>query len=220
MLLFIIEIGVQMQDEVGWGRKEFFFFKTYLLGAPVTVTDILALLQPLKDLGSSSLLFLKLLHLQRLTTTAGLLAQALKRLLDELDILDAKLLTDNGQVTDRVNVTLDVNDFSIVEATDHLEDGIDSTDVRQESVTQTSTSRGTTGQTSNIVDGQVGGNLGLGLVLVNQPVEALIGNDDTGLFGVDGSIREVGRVTKGGLGDGLEERRLSDVGKTNLNHGE
>jgi hypothetical protein len=52
--------------------------------------------------------------------------------------------------------------------------------------------------------------------LLAEPVEPLIGNDDTGLFWVDGGIREVGRVTQGGLGDGLEECRLADVGKTNL----
>lgn len=52
--------------------------------------------------------------------------------------------------------------------------------------------------------------------MVAEPVIPIIGNDDTGLLGLNGGIGEIGRVTKGGLGDGLEERRLADVGKTNL----
>jgi hypothetical protein len=194
------------------GRKVF----TYLFGAPVTVTDVLALLQPVKDLGSSSLLLLEFLHLKGLATTASLLAQGLEGLLDELHILDTELLANDSQITNGVDITLDVDNLGIIEAANHLEDGIDSTNVRQERVTQTSTSRGTTGETGNIVHGQVGGNLRLGLVVVDEPVVPVIGNNDTGLLGVNGGIGEVGRVTQRRLGDGLEESRFADVGKTNL----
>lgn len=109
-----------------------------------------------------------------------------------------------------------MDNLSIIEATNDLEDSIDGTDVRQESVTETGTGGGTTGQTGDIIDGQVGGNLRLGLVVLAKPVEAVIGDNDTRLFGVNGSIGEVGRVTKGRLGNGLEERGLADVGETNL----
>jgi len=128
---------------------------TYLLGTPVLVTDVLAILKQGKNLLDSSFLLLELLHLKRLTATASLLLQVLKSLLDELDILDAELLADNLEITDGVDVTLDVDNLGIIETSDDLEDGIDGADVRQESVTETSTSRGTTGQTSDIVDGLV-----------------------------------------------------------------
>ena len=62
----------------------------------------------------------------------------------------------------------------------------------------------------------MGRNLGLGLVLLAEPVEAVIRDDDTGLFGVDGSVGEVGRVTKVALGNGLEQRRFTYVGETDL----
>lgn len=180
------------------------------------MTDVLARLQPLENTTSGGLLLLQLLHLQRLATTASLLAESLESLLDELDILDAQLLADDGQVADGVDIALDVDNLGVIEATNHLENGIDGTNVRQEGVTETSTSRGTAGQTSNIVDGQVGGHNGLGLVVIDKPVESLIGDDDTSLLGVNGGIRKVGRVTKGGLGDRLEERGLANVGETNL----
>ena len=128
---------------------------TYLLGTPVLVTDVLAILKQGKNLLDGSFLLLELLHLKRLTATASLLLQVLKSLLDELDILDAELLADNLEITDGVDVTLDVDNLGIIETSDDLEDGIDGADVRQESVTETSTSRGTTGQTSDIVDGLV-----------------------------------------------------------------
>jgi hypothetical protein len=88
--------------------------------------------------------------------------------------------------------------------------------VGKESISQTSTSRGTAGQTGDIIHGQVGGNLRLGLVVFAKPVESLIRDDDTSLFGVDSGIGEVGRVTQRRLGDGLEERRLADIGQTDL----
>lgn len=53
-----------------------------------------------------------------------------------------------------------MDDLGIVEAADDLEEGIDGPDVGQESVTKTSTGRGTTGKTGDIVDGQVSGDLG------------------------------------------------------------
>lgn len=181
-------------------RKNF----TYLLGRPFTITDVLARLEPLQDRGSSGLVLLHFLHLQGLATAAGLLVQGLERLLDELDILDTQLLADDGQIANGIDITLDVNDLGIVEAADDLEDGVDGTNVRQEGVTQTRTRGSTAGQTGNIVHGQVGGHLGLGLVVVTEPVEALVGNDDAGLLGVNGGIGEVGRVTQRRLGDGLE----------------
>ena len=189
---------------------------TYLLGTPVALAHILTGLEVLNDLLDSGLLHEEVLHLERLATATGLLLVVFERLLSELDVLDAKLVADDFQITDGVDITLDVDDLGIVEATDDLEDGIDGANVRQEGVAETSTSGGTTGQTSNVIDSEVSRNLGLGLVLLAEPVEALIGNNDTGLFGVDSSVGEVGRVTKVALGNGLEQRRFTYVGETDL----
>jgi hypothetical protein len=131
---------------------------TYLLGTPVLVTNVLALLKESKNLLDGSFLLLELLHLEGLTTTASLLLDVLESLLSELDILDAELLADDLEITDGVDITLDVDNLGIIETSDDLEDGIDGADVGQESVTETGTSRGTTGQTSNVVNGLVSGN--------------------------------------------------------------
>jgi hypothetical protein len=190
--------------------------KTYLLGSPVTLADVVSIFQELKHLGDSGLLLFQLLHLKRLSTAPCLLVQVLECLFNKLDILDPQLLADDVQITDGIDITLDVDDLSVIEASDDLEDGIHSTNVGKESISQTSTSRGTTGQTGNIIHGQVGGNLRLGLVVFAKPVEPLIRHDDTSLFRIDRGIGEVGRVTQRRLGDGLEERRLANVGQTDL----
>jgi len=130
---------------------------TYLLGAPVLVTNVLAVLKESKNLLDGGFLLLELLHLKRLTTTAGLLLQVLESFLNELDILDTELLADNLEIADGVDITLDVDNLGIIETSDDLEEGIDGADVRQEGVTETGTSGGTTGQTSNVVDGLVSG---------------------------------------------------------------
>ena len=47
-------------------------------------------------------------------------------------------------------------DLCIVKASDDLEDGVNCSNVREESVSQTGSSRGSSSQASDIVDGQVG----------------------------------------------------------------
>ena len=189
---------------------------SYLFGLPVALSDVVAILEPLENLLYRGLLGKHLLHLQAATAGAGLLLLSLESLLGELNVLQPQLLADDVQVTGGVYVTLDVDDLGVIEASNHLEDGVDGADVRQEGIAETSTGRGTAGQTGNVVHGQVGGNLGLGLVLLAEPVEAVIGDDDARLLGVDGGIGEVCRVTEVAFCDGLEERGLADVGEADL----
>jgi hypothetical protein len=189
---------------------------TYLLGAPVALANILAILQHGEDLLDGGLLLLELLHLKGLATTSCLLDKVLESLLCELNVLETELLADDVQVTDGVDITLDVDDLSVVEAAHNLEDGVDGANVRQESVTKTSTSRGTARQTGDIVDGQVGGDLGLGVVHLAEVIEAVVGDENAGLLRIDGGIWEVGRVTKRALGNGLEESGFTNVGKADL----
>lgn len=161
------------------------------------MTDIMALSQPLQNLVNNTLILLHSLHLQSLPTTSRLLRKSLKSLLHKLNVLDTQLLIDNSQIPNGVNITLNVDDLSIIKAPDHLEDGIDSTDMRQERISQTGTRGSTAGQTGDIVDCQSRRDLRLGLVVVAEPGEAVIGDDDTGFFGVDGCEGEVGGVTQG-----------------------
>ena len=84
-----------------------------------------------------------------------------------------------------------MDNLGIVEATNDLEDGIDGANVGKEGVAETGTGGGTARKTSNIVDGQVGGDDRLGLVFLNKPVEAVIRDEDARLLGLDSGIGEV-----------------------------
>ena len=164
---------------------------SYLLWTPCALANVLAVVEPRKDLLNNLLLLTSLLLLQTLATHAGLLLLVLQGLLDKLNVLETQLLANDVQISGGVHITLDVNDLGIIKSADHLEDGVNGANVRQESVTQASTSGRTARQTSNVIDSQVGGNHGLGLVLLDQPVEAIIRHNDTGLLGVDGSVGEI-----------------------------
>lgn len=103
--------------------------RAYLLGGPVALSDVFAVLQPLQDLLDRGLLFSRLLLLKTLTTLAGLLLLQLESLLHKLDILQSQLLGNDIQITSGVDVSLNVDDLSIVKASDDLENRIDGTDV-------------------------------------------------------------------------------------------
>jgi hypothetical protein len=163
----------------------------YLLGTPVSFANILAVVQPRKDLLNDLLLLTSLLLLQTLSTHAGLLLLVLQSLLGELNVLEAQFLANDVQISRGVDITFDVDNLSIVEAADDLEDGVDGTNVGKEGIAKTGTGRRTASQTSNIVDGQVCGDDRLGLVLLHQPVEALVWDDDTRLLRFDGGIGKV-----------------------------
>jgi hypothetical protein len=178
------------------------------------------------------LLFLEFLHLQALATSSGLLDKEAERLLDEFSVLDAQLFSNDLQVTNWIDIALDVDDLGIVEASHDLENSIDGANVRQECVSKTGTGGRAACETGNVVDGQVGGHDRLGLVHLDEVVEAIIGDDDAGFFWVDGGIGEVlmcsagataqtlhatyGRVAEMAFCDCLEQRRFTDIGKADL----
>lgn len=164
------------------------------------------------------------------------LLELLNLLLDPFDILEPELGRDDLHITTRVDIALDVNDLGVIECTDDLENTVDRTDVRQEGVSETGTGGCTGGQTGNIDTRQERRDLRFGLVNIAQPVETGIGDGNTGLLRVaawsvavfdakqssprvyegyvHGSVGEVGGFTQIGLGEGVEEGRLSDIGYT------
>lgn len=197
-------------------RKKKETCRAYLLGTPIVLPHIFACLEMLEDLLDRSLLLLELLHLECLTSSTSLLDQVLMCFFDKLNVLDPQLLTDDVQVTRRVDVTLDVDDLGVVETPHHLKNGVHGANMRQESIAETRTGRRATGQTSNVIDGQIGRDDGFWLVLLHEPVEALVRHDDTGFFGVNGGIGEIGRVAQRALGQSLEEGGFADIGETDL----
>ena len=143
-------------------------------------------------------------------------------LLHPLDILQTEFILDDGHVTRGVDISFNVDDIGVVECSNHLENTVDCTDVRQEGVSETGTGGCTSGKTGDINTGQIGSDGGLGLVQIDEPVMTGIRYEDSGLFGVasvkvrqvseplspgnsHGRVREVGSVGELGLGQQVEE---------------
>jgi hypothetical protein len=169
------------------GRKK----TAYLFWGPDALPDVLSAFQEGQNLLNSGLLLSCLLLLETLATLAGHLLLRFECLLHELNVLQPQLFANDVEIPGRVDITLDVDNLGIVKAAHHLEDGVDSSDVRQEGVTKASTGRSTACQAGNVIDCEVGGDAGFRVVFFTQPIEPIIGNDDSGLLGVDGGIGKV-----------------------------
>lgn len=102
---------------------------TYLFGSPAVLANVLAVLEPSHNLLNGGFLFLPLPHLQRLSSLPRLLLLILEGLLDELNVFQAQLFAYDVEIACGVDVAFDVDDLSIVESTNDLEDGIDGTDM-------------------------------------------------------------------------------------------
>ena len=103
-------------------------------------------------------------------------------LLNPLDVLETQFGLDDFHVAHRINVSLDVDHFRIVEGANDLEDAVDGTYVREEGIPETCTGRCAldsislsvlvtsskdmthSGEASDIDAGQVCGNAGGGFV--------------------------------------------------------
>lgn len=107
----------------------------YLFGTPVLFSHIFPILQPRENFLHCSFLLFQFLHLQTLSTPPGLLLQTVQGLLYEFSVFDSKFFAYDIEVSNRVDITLDVDDLGVVEASHDLEDGVHSTDMREESVT-------------------------------------------------------------------------------------
>lgn len=138
----------------------------YLLGSPILLSHIFTIFEPRKNLFDSRFLLFQFFHFETLPASPGLLLQVFKSFLNELDIFDSKLLADYIEISDRINVSFNMDDLGIIETANNLEDGINGPDMRKEGVAKPSSSRCPSRQTSDIIDREVGRDPGLWLIMV------------------------------------------------------
>lgn len=91
---------------------------------------------------------------------------------DERDILQSQLVVDDLDISDGVDLALDVGDVFILEQTQHVEDSIAAGDVREESISETLTFVSALDESGNVDDVQISGNLRLWLVILAQHIES------------------------------------------------
>ena len=147
-------------------------------------------------------------------TLAGLrdLGVARHLFLDRLQVGERELGVDDLDVGDRIDLARDVDDVGIVEAAHDVRDRVALADVREELVAQSFALARAGDQSGDVdeLDGRGDGLLRLGDR--GQRVETRIGDLDDADVGLDRAEGIVlGRDS--GLGEGVEERRLADVGQ-------
>ena len=106
-----------------------------------------------------------------------------------------------------------MDDVLVVEAADHMDDGIGHTDVGQEFVAQSLALGGALYQTGDVHKlNDCGGGL-FGVVHLGKPVQPVVGNSHHAHIGVDRAEGVVGGLCAR-LGDRIEKRALAHVGQT------
>lgn len=105
-----------------------------------------------------------------------------------------------------------MRDVAVVEAAQHVDDGVRVADVAQELVAQPLALRGALDQTRDVDDLDRRGDHAPGVVDLGQADEPLVGHGDDAHVGFDRAEGEVGRL---GLcvGEAVEKRRLAHVGQ-------
>ena len=105
---------------------------------------------------NDGLLFFELLHFQALATARSQLLEGFELFLNKLNVLDPQFILNNIKITNGIDISFNVDDFGIIEASDNLEDGIYCTDMGQEGVSKSSSSGGSSSETRNVVNCQIG----------------------------------------------------------------
>ena len=161
--------------------------------------------QTLQKLGLGGELLVSALH--------GLLA-LVDAALHHLDVGHDQLQVDDVDVTQRIGAALHMGDIAVLEAADHMDDGVGGTDVGQELVAQTLALGSALDQACDVDELDDGRGGLLGGVEVGQPLQTLVGHGNHTHIGVDGAEGVVvGR--NAGVGDGIEQSGLAHIGQTN-----
>ena len=112
-----------------------------------------------------------------------------------------------------VNSLVYVNDVLILEAANHVNDGVHLANVRKELISQTFALAGTLYQTCNIHEfNHRGGDL-FGIVHLRKLVQTLVGNGNDTHVGVNGAEGVVCRL-RTATGHRIKKRTFSHVGKS------
>ncbi len=122
----------------------------------------------------------------------GSLKSLCQTCVNRLQILQLKLIVDDLHIAHRIDITVNVSDIVIVETTEHVEDGISLTDIREELVAETLTLGGTLHKTGYIHDLDSGGHHTARVAHLHKFIKTLIGHrdhTDVGFYRTEREIR-------------------------------
>ena len=142
----------------------------------------------------------------------GLLFKAREGVFRHLDIGKDQLEGDDGDIIEGIDAAGDVDDVWVVEAADHLDDGVGLSDVGEELVAEPFAFGGAFDEACDIDEGNGGRNDLFAAGLERERLEARVGHFDDADIGIDGAE---GIVFRGDLfaSQRVEEGRFADVRK-------
>mmetsp|Transcript_1362 Transcript_1362/g.3017 ORF Transcript_1362/g.3017 Transcript_1362/m.3017 type:complete len:358 (-) Transcript_1362:346-1419(-) len=146
-------------------------------GAPLVhaVANLLALLEPGDDLVHRSHLCLVRFGRHRiLRHFVSVFAQLLADAAHVLQVLDAELRGDDGDVLHWVHAVLHVDHVRVFERAHYVHDAVHRLDVRQKGVAEPCARGRTLDQTGDVHDLQEGLHHGLWLVMVHEPIKSFV----------------------------------------------
>ena len=155
-------------------------------------------------------------HGQRfLVLAAGALAELHDAALEAVEVGEHQFGLDRLGVGDRIDAALDMGDVVILEAAQHVHDGVDLADVGEELVAQPFALRGAAHQAGDVDEGDAGRDDLLRLGDRGDLLQARIGHRHLAGVRLDGAERIVGGLRGGRLVSALKSVDLPTLGKPN-----
>ena len=174
------------------------------------VAHLLSVLEPREHFIHSLQFLLLLLGHRRARRARQSRVQFFLERSNEFNILLSQFTRDDLDVIHRIDPILDVNHVGVLEASHDVRDAIHRFNVRQERVPESRTRARSFHQSRDVDNLQKRLHHALRLVLLDQPIEAFVGDVDARRVGVDGAKREIFRGNRA-VGERVVQRRFSDV---------
>ena len=143
----------------------------------------------------------------------GLLLGLRQPALDGFEVFELQLGVDDSFVAHGVYRAVHMGDVAVVEAAQHVDDGVGVADVAQELVAQPLALRGPFDQARDVDDLDRGRHDALRAVDFRQPDEPFVGYGDDAHVGLDRTEGEICRLRLG-VRQAVEQGRFADVGQT------
>ena len=121
---------------------------------------------------------------------------------------------DRFGVADRIDAAFDMGDVVVLEAAQHMRDGVDFADIGEELVAEAFAFGGAAHQARDVDEGDARGNDLGGFGDRRQLVEPRIRHGHVADIGLDGAEGIVRRLRRRGLRQRVEQRRLADIGQS------
>ena len=142
----------------------------------------------------------------------GNLLHALDAVLHRLEVLQLELRVDDFLVAHGVYRTVHVYDVAVVEAAEHVDDGVRLADVAEELVAEAFAFRRALHEARDVHDFHRGRHDASGVDQLGEFRESFVGHGDDAHVGLDGAEGEVGRLCLG-ITQAVEQGGLAHVGQ-------